>query len=159
MTCWAFQEGDNIFSFSAGEKSRLLQQQLPYLDVVEVARQLPNTVVVKVQPATERFAVDTATGWLVLSDGLKVLRTSGEQPDGLILLDAAVDPRSPQSPGSYLVLQDTTPRSHAGIRPGGTGKDGGGTGGGCGGIRGRGRDGTGHTGDGGQAVSIRSCPP
>ena len=71
MTCWAFQEGDNIFSFSAGEKSRLLQQQLPYLDVVEVARQLPNTVVVKVQPATERFAVDTATGWLVLSDGLK----------------------------------------------------------------------------------------
>lgn len=105
------QEGDNIFSFSAGEKSRLLQQQLPYLDVVEVARQLPNTVVVKVQPATERFAVDTATGWLVLSDGLKVLRTSGEQPDGLILLDAAVDPRSPQSPGSYLVLQDTTPEA------------------------------------------------
>lgn len=105
------QVGDNIFSFFAGEKSRQLQQQLPYLDVVEVARQLPNTVVVKVQPATERFAVDTATGWLVLSDGLKVLRTSGDQPDGLILLDAAVDPNSPQSPGSYLVLQDTTPEA------------------------------------------------
>ena len=38
--------------------------------------QLPGTVVVRVQPATERFALDTGSGWLVLSDGLKVLRSA-----------------------------------------------------------------------------------
>ena len=107
------QAGDNLFGFSQREKSRQLQAQLPYLDVVEVGVQPPGTVVIKVQPATERYVAETDAGWLVLSDGLKVLRVSGEQPDGLILLDAALDPARPQTPGSYLSLLDTTPVSTA----------------------------------------------
>lgn len=100
------QIGDNLFGFSTKEKSRELQSQLPYLDVAEVDIQMPGTVVVKVQPATERFTMEGAGGWLVLSDGLKVLRSADSQPDGLILLDAAVRSDSQTMPGAYLRLSD-----------------------------------------------------
>ena len=98
------QTGDNLFGFSTREKSEQLQAQLPYLDVVEVDIQMPGTVVIKVQPATERFTLETAAGWLVLSDGLKVLRTEASRPEGLILLDAGVRSDSQLTPGSYLYL-------------------------------------------------------
>ena len=68
---------------------------------------MPGTVVVKVQPATERFAIQTAAGWLVLSDGLKVLRSDSAQPEGLIQLQVNLDPRLSQTPGSYLSLLDS----------------------------------------------------
>lgn len=100
------QTGDNLFGFSTKEKSEQLQSQLPYLDVVEVNIQLPGTVVIKVQPATERFAMEATNGWLVLSDGLKVLRTADAQPDGLILLDAAVQQNAVLTAGSYLILSE-----------------------------------------------------
>lgn len=100
------QTGDNLFGFSTKEKSEQLQTQLPYLDVVEVNIQLPGTVVIKVQPATERFTMEATGGWLVLSDGLKVLRTAETQPDGLILLDAAVQQNSVLTAGSYLTLTE-----------------------------------------------------
>lgn len=98
------QTGDNLFGFSTREKSEQLQAQLPYLDVVEVDIQMPGTVVIKVQPATERFTLETTAGWLVLSDGLKVLRSEASRPEGLILLDAGVRPDSQLTPGSYLYL-------------------------------------------------------
>lgn len=101
------QVGDNLFGFSTSQKSRELQAQLPYLDVVQVDIQMPGTVVVKVQPATERFAIQTAAGWLVLSDGLKVLRSDSAQPEGLIQLQVNLDPRLSQTPGSYLSLLDS----------------------------------------------------
>ena len=74
--------------------------------MVEVDIQLPGTVVIKVQPATERFAMEATGGWLVLSDGLKVLRTADTQPDGLILLDAAVQQNGALTAGTYLMLSD-----------------------------------------------------
>lgn len=98
------QTGDNLFGFSTREKSEQLQAQLPYLDVVEVDIQMPGTVVIKVQPATERFTLETTAGWLVLSDGLKVLRAEASRPEGLILLDAGVRSDSQLTPGSYLYL-------------------------------------------------------
>ena len=101
------QEGDNLFGFSTAEKEQVLLQSLPYLDEVEVHAQLPGTVVVRVQPATERFALDTGSGWLVLSDGLKVLRSAESQPDGLILLEAKLVEGQPTTPGSFLSLEST----------------------------------------------------
>lgn len=101
------QVGDNLFGFSTRKKSEELKEQLPYLDDVQVNVQMPGTVVIKVQPATERFAVETSSGWLILSDGLKVLRSDSAQPEGLIQLDARLNPNQPTTPGSYLVLMDS----------------------------------------------------
>ena len=101
-------EGDSLFGFSAREKSQFLLSNLPYLDVADVGTQMPGTVVVKVQPATERFMMDYAGQWLVLSDHLKVLRTSDSQPDGLIWLEADIPQGQATTPGSFLSLQAQT---------------------------------------------------
>ena len=98
-------EGDNLFGFSAKEKSQILLNSLPYLDVAEVGTQMPGTVVVKVQPATERFMLEYNGQWLVLSDHLKVLRTSDSQPENLIWLEADLPQGQATTPGSFLVLQ------------------------------------------------------
>lgn len=98
-------EGDNLFGFSTKEKSQILLNSLPYLDVAEVGTQMPGTVVVKVQPATERFMLQYGAQWLVLSDHLKVLRTSDTQPEGLIWLEANAAQGQPTTPGSFLTLQ------------------------------------------------------
>lgn len=98
-------EGDNLFGFSTKEKSQILLNSLPYLDVAEVGTQMPGTVVVKVQPATERFMLEYNGQWLVLSDHLKVLRTSDSQPENLIWLEADLPQGQATTPGSFLVLQ------------------------------------------------------
>lgn len=99
-------EGDSLFGFSKQEKSQLLLNGLPYLDVAEVDTQMPSTVVVKVQPATERFMMQYGNQWIVLSDHLKVLRTSDSQPEGLIWLEANAPQGQPVTPGSFLTLQE-----------------------------------------------------
>ena len=80
------EKNSNLFGFSTAEKTAQLAQQFPYLEQVGVEIQLPATVVIKVEPAVERFVCMYAGGWMVLSDSLKILRTEVSQPEGLILL-------------------------------------------------------------------------
>ena len=82
------EKNSNLFAFSTAEKTQQLQAQFPYLDKVEVAVQMPATVVVRLTPATERFTCMYSGGWMVLSDSLRILRLEVSQPDGLILLSA-----------------------------------------------------------------------
>lgn len=78
--------GDNMFQFSATEKQEALEVALPYLDDVQIRRSLPGTVVVRVQPAVETWCVQTDSGWLILSDSLKVLKVTQEKPEHLTAL-------------------------------------------------------------------------
>ena len=80
------EKNSNLFAFSTAEKTQQLALQFPYLEHVAVEIQLPAAVIIKVEPATERFACMYPGGWMVLSDSLKILRTDVSQPDGLILL-------------------------------------------------------------------------
>ena len=73
------EKNSNLFGFSTAEKTRQLAQQFPYLEQVQVEVQMPATVVVKVQPAVERFACMYSGGWMVLSDSLKI-RAHRRQP-------------------------------------------------------------------------------
>lgn len=97
--------GVDLLSVSAKEKTAQLTAQLPYLEQVEVHTTLPGTVVVKLQPAVERFALDAGTGWLILSDRLKVLRTADAVPDGAVVLQAALAQGSLPVTGQYAELQ------------------------------------------------------
>lgn len=101
------QVGDNLFGFSTKEKAGILAQALPYLDEVQVRVRMPGSVIIRVRPANERFALQTADGWLVLSDALKVLRTATDCPEGLILLQAGLEPGQSTAPGSFLTLEST----------------------------------------------------
>ena len=86
------QVGDNLYGFSTKEKSDQLLAQMPYLDVAVVTRQAPGTVIIRVQPAVERFKMEYSGSWLVLSEQLKVLRVEPAEPDNLVPLDAPSEP-------------------------------------------------------------------
>lgn len=99
------QMGDNLLGFSARAKSEQLAAQLPYLEEVTVHITLPGTVVVKLQPVVERFALQQADGWLILSERLKVVRSSETVPENGIVLQATLPPGPLPVPGQYLKLQ------------------------------------------------------
>ena len=98
------QVGDNLYGFSAKEKSDQLLAQMPYLDVAVVTRQAPGTVIIRVQPAVERFKMEYSGSWLVLSEQLKVLRVEPAEPDNLVQLDALLPEGAATTPGSFLTL-------------------------------------------------------
>ena len=97
------EKNSNLFGFSAEEKTRQLQTQFPYLDAVQVDIQLPGTVVLKVRPATERFACMYSGGWLVLSDSLKILRVELSQPTDLSVLTCSLPAGFTPAVGQVLV--------------------------------------------------------
>ena len=93
------QVGDNLYGFSTKEKSDQLLAQMPYLDVAVVIRQAPGTVIIRVQPAVERFKMEYSGSWLVLSEQLKVLRVEPAEPDNLVQLDALLPEGAATTPG------------------------------------------------------------
>ncbi|OUQ37020.1 hypothetical protein B5E67_09230 [Faecalibacterium sp. An122] len=93
------QVEENIFSFDPGEKAAMLEKTFPLLEQIEVKRVYPSTVVVQVTPATPAYTIQTSTGWINLSAGLKILSTETQQPDLLVLYGG--DPVS-VTPGDQL---------------------------------------------------------
>lgn len=115
------QVGDNLYGFSKKEKSDQLLAQMPYLDVATVTRQAPGTVIIRVQPAVERFKMAYNNSWLVLSEQLKVLRIEAEEPDNLVELDACLPDGAATAPGTFLTLDaPSEPTTLATALPAGT---------------------------------------
>lgn len=75
--------GENMFQFSAAQKEKSMVVSLPYLEKVELRRRLPSTLVIRVEPAVETWCAQSDSGWLTLSDGLKIMKISQDQPQGL----------------------------------------------------------------------------
>lgn len=115
------QVGDNLYGFSKKEKSDQLLAQMPYLDVATVTRQAPGTVIIRVQPAVERFKMAYNNSWLVLSEQLKVLRIEAEEPNNLVELDACLPDGAATAPGTFLTLDaPSEPTTLATALPAGT---------------------------------------
>ena len=115
------QVGDNLYGFSTKEKSDQLLAQMPYLDVAVVTRQAPGTVIIRVQPAVERFKMEHSGSWLVLSEQLKVLRVEPAEPENLVQLDALLPEGAATTPGSFLTLDaPSEPTALATAMPSGT---------------------------------------
>ena len=100
------QVEENIFSFDPAEKAAMLEKEFPLLEQIQVKRVYPSTVVVEVKPATPVYTMQTDTGWISLSAGLKILSTETEQPDLLVLYGG--DPVS-VTPGDQLTYALSDP--------------------------------------------------
>ena len=100
------QVEENIFSFDPEEKAAMLEKEFPLLEQIQVKRVYPSTVVVEVKPATPVYTMQTDTGWISLSAGLKILSTETEQPDLLVLYGG--DPVS-VTPGDQLTYALSDP--------------------------------------------------
>ena len=61
-------------------------------------------MIIRVQPAVERFKMEYSGSWLVLSEQLKVLRVEPAEPDNLVQLDALLPEGAATTPGSFLTL-------------------------------------------------------
>ena len=101
----AVPTGENLFGFSTREKEQALAAALPYLEQVSVGLSMPGTIVIKVEPAVERFRVQYGESWLVVSERLKILRSTVEPPEGLIQLEASLPLDLTTAPGSRLRLE------------------------------------------------------
>ena len=94
------QVEENIFSFDPEAKAAQLEKEFPLLEQIQVQRVYPSTVVVQVTPAAPAYAMQTPTGWISLSAGLKILAAEPVQPEGLPVLYGG-DPVS-VTPGDQL---------------------------------------------------------
>ena len=107
---------ENIFSFDPGSKAAALEKVFPMLEDIRVERDYPGTVVVRVTEARPAWAMQTSSGWLTLSGGLKILEKDSAQPAGLPTLYGG-EPVSAE-PGEQLTFAaepkaDSTPDSAA----------------------------------------------
>ena len=93
---------ENIFSFDTAEKAAALEKQFPLLENIREERDYPNTVVVRTNAATAVYAMQTSSGWLSLSAGLKILDKDSAQPDLIILCGG--EPVS-TTPGTQLEFE------------------------------------------------------
>ena len=96
------QTEENIFSFDPAAKEAELEKQFPLLENIRVERDYPNTVVVRTNAATAVYAMQTSSGWLSLSAGLKILDKDSAQPDLIILCGG--EPVS-TTPGTQLEFE------------------------------------------------------
>ena len=94
---------ENIFSFDPAAKQAALEKQFPLLESIQVVREYPNTVVVRVAEAVPAYAMQTKSGWLTLSDNFKILACDADQPAGLKTLYGG-EPVSVQ-PGDQLAFE------------------------------------------------------
>ena len=109
--------GENMFQFSAAQKEKSMVVSLPYLERVEIRRRLPSTLVIRVEPAVETWCAQSDSGWLALSDGLKIMAIGETQPEGLPAL-LGLDIEAPVA-GYYLKL--ATPNATATPAPAASG--------------------------------------
>lgn len=109
--------GENMFQFSAAQKEKSMVVSLPYLERVEIRRRLPSTLVIRVEPAVETWCAQSDSGWLALSDGLKIMAIGETQPKGLPAL-LGLDIEAPVA-GYYLKL--ATPNATATPAPAASG--------------------------------------
>lgn len=98
------QMGTSLFAIDLDEVQKTLSAALPYLRQVQVQRRLPSSLVVSVQPAHETYAVAYEGGWAVVSEDLRVLRNSPQQPEGV----AAITGLQASAPveGQLLEVED-----------------------------------------------------
>lgn len=97
--------GDNLFGFSAGQTAERMEQTLPYIEKLTIKRQLPSTIVFKVQQAEETYILQTANGYAILSASRKVLRISDTAVEGLTTIIGADDVIA--TPGLPLQIPDS----------------------------------------------------
>lgn len=97
--------GTNLFRINAKDKENRIWSTLPYIKNVEVRRKLPGTIVIHVEEAKTLLCVQSASGYIVMSDNLKVLDIATVPQENMIVVSGLV-PVDPEK-GAILVVENT----------------------------------------------------
>lgn len=90
-------KGENLFLCKTEQAAGRIQEKLPYVDTVTIRRKLPDKLVITVEEAQLKLAVQQGNAWLVMTGGGKVLEIGAtELPQGAAeLKGVAVKSASP----------------------------------------------------------------
>ena len=76
--------GDNLFRLPSDEIESRIETALPYVKKAEIIKSFPDTVGIKVTPATESILLQIDDGMFVADADYKVLRSVSEKNDNLL---------------------------------------------------------------------------
>ncbi len=80
-------EENNLFTLSSEAVTENLVRNLPYVDSVELKRELPDTITIIVKDATEYACVFVDDVYYVISRGGRVINAYTEQPENTFLIE------------------------------------------------------------------------
>lgn len=104
ILAFGHKSGENIFAFKISDAQENVGTALPYLEEITVRRRLPSTIVFKTKAAKETYYTPCVDGgYAVLSEQLKILRISADEPD--LKLIEGLSPLLPKA-GSALSLTE-----------------------------------------------------
>ncbi len=75
--------GDNLFAVSQSKTQAALQKNLPYIDEVEIKRDLPDTLILAVTDAVEYACYNVEGKYFVVSDKGNILAEYDEKPENV----------------------------------------------------------------------------
>ena len=101
-------DGDNIIRLSKDDIAENIIKKLPYVKSVTVSKALPDTVGIKVTPATECYTVLTDDGFFVADKDYKVLRSVSEKSEQLVSV-VGLNVKAPVA-GNMLTFNDKQQR-------------------------------------------------
>lgn len=81
--------GDNLFAISRASVLAKLKSKLPYVEDIEIERELPGTLNIKVSDADEYAAFETENKFYTVSKSGWVLNEADEVPENLLLIKGA----------------------------------------------------------------------
>ena len=68
-----YEIGENLVFLTTEDREQRLESQLPYVQEAQITRHLPNTLEIHITGAQVQASVETAGGWLWVSDQGKIL--------------------------------------------------------------------------------------
>lgn len=95
----SIDEGDNLYLWDKISVSDTITTEFPYVQDVQIRRKLPNRIVISVTECTAALAVQSGTGYYLLSDNGKILEYT-DDPGELIAVSGVS--LSGRTPGEYL---------------------------------------------------------
>lgn len=87
MDAFGHALGDNLYGFSVTGAEERLMTRLPYIEVADIRRRPPSTVVFRLTMAQEAYYLPWEGAYVVLNADGKALRTTGEAPAGVVRID------------------------------------------------------------------------
>lgn len=76
--------GDNLMRLPSDDIETRIEKALPFIKKAEIIKSYPNTVGIKVTPATESVLIETENGMYTSDSDYKVLRNVAARPEGLL---------------------------------------------------------------------------
>lgn len=107
IACTGVKVGDNLFGISAGDVQNRILKNFLNIDTVQVTKNLPGTLTIKLTAAVANSAFQNAGTYYTTSQSCRVLAVGSSQPDGVPLVVGADIDGSPQQ-GDILVIKNTS---------------------------------------------------